>query len=91
MTLTHKRLVDKMTGAYIDWREACCLVTDAYRSWVSRTGPSAANAFACYSEALDREERAAEVYAGLVRRVARRLVTVSAPFGDHAARPWKAR
>jgi hypothetical protein len=29
------RLVDTMIGAYLDWREACRLVHDAYRSWTS--------------------------------------------------------
>jgi hypothetical protein len=90
MTLTYKRLVDKMIDAYADWREACRLVTDAYRSWVSVTGPGAITGFACYSAALDREERAAELYAGLVRRVGRRT-TPGTPVGDATARAWKAR
>jgi hypothetical protein len=65
------RLVDRMISAYVDWREACRLVHDAYRSWAGATGPRAGGAFWCYTLALDAEERAAEVYASLVRRVAR--------------------
>ena len=66
---TEPRLGDTMIGAYVDWREACRLVHDAYRSWASDTGPRARIAFWRYTAALDAEERAAEVYATLVRRV----------------------
>jgi hypothetical protein len=64
-----RKQVDKMMDAYVDWREACLLVSDAYRSWSSAARPDLAVAFAWYMTALDREERAAEVYARLVRRV----------------------
>jgi hypothetical protein len=64
-------LVDRTIGAYVDWREACGAVHDAYRVWTSATGPIAKVAFWRYSAALDAEELAAEVYASLVRRVAR--------------------
>jgi hypothetical protein len=63
------RVVDRMIGAYVDWREACLMVHDAYDSWGSATGPRARVAFRRYIAALDAEERASEVYAGLVRRV----------------------
>jgi hypothetical protein len=66
---TETRLLDRMIGAYVDWREACRLVHDAYRSWASATRPHASVAFWRYNAALDAEERAAEVYAGLVQRV----------------------
>jgi hypothetical protein len=68
---TEIRLVDRMISAYVDWREACRLVHDAYRTWASATGPRAGGAFWRYTAALDAEERAAEVYASLVRRIAR--------------------
>ena len=66
---TETRLGDTMIGAYADWREACRLVHDAYRSWATATGPRASVAFWRYTAALDAEERAAEVYASLVRRL----------------------
>jgi hypothetical protein len=66
---TETRLVDRMIGAYVDWREACRLVHDAYRSWTSATGSGTGVAFWRYTAALDAEERAADVYASLVRRV----------------------
>ena len=58
-----------MIGAYVDWREACRLVHEAYRSWASSTGPSACVTFWRYRAALDAEAWAAEVYASLVRLV----------------------
>ena len=66
---TETRLVDSMISAYVDWRDACRLVHDAYRAWARATGPRARVAFWRYPSALDAEERAAEVYASLVRRV----------------------
>ena len=58
-----------MISAYADWDEACRRVHDANRSWTSATGPRARIAFWHCTAALDAEERAAEVYASLVRRV----------------------
>jgi hypothetical protein len=66
--LSQRRLVNRLTDAYVSWREACLQVSDAYRSWASDAGGDAASAFMRYMAALDQEERAAEVYAGLVRR-----------------------
>ena len=67
-TLSRKRLLDNLVDAYVDWREACARVNDAYRSWASTTGPCGGAAFGEYMAALDEEEWAADVYAGLVRR-----------------------
>jgi hypothetical protein len=65
--LNRKRLVDKLVEAYVDWRETCARVSDAYRSWASETAPGNEVAFGLYIAALDAEEQAAHVYAGLVR------------------------
>ena len=73
--LSQKRLVDGLMEAYVSWREACLQVSDAYDSWASGTGPGATSAFRRYTAALDDEECAAEVYAGLVRRVGRLAVS----------------
>ena len=70
--LSQKRLVDRMIEAYVSWREACLQVSDAYSSWESGTGLGDTSAFGVYMAALDREERAAEVYAGLVRSAFKR-------------------
>jgi hypothetical protein len=66
--LSRKRLIDKLVEAYVDWREACVRVDDAYRASVRESGPWGAVAFGLYVSALDAEERAADEYAGLVRR-----------------------
>lgn len=76
-TLRRERLVDRLVEAYIDWRETCAWVSDAYRSWTSETAPGDRAAFGLYMAALDAEEQAAEVYAGLVRR------TRKLRWGDH--------
>jgi hypothetical protein len=66
--LSQKRMVDRLIEAYVSWREACLQVSDSYGSWQSETGLGATSAFGRYMAALDHEERAADVYAGLVRR-----------------------
>jgi hypothetical protein len=66
--LSERRVVDRLMEAYVSWREACLRVSDAYGSWASGTGPGATSAFGSYMAALDEEEQAAAVYAGLVRR-----------------------
>jgi hypothetical protein len=89
--LSQKRLVDKMIDAYVDWREACRSVNAAYRCWGSASGPSATLAFGWYYMALDREERAAEVYARLVRRVGQGAPTPARLVEDPTAASRKAR
>jgi hypothetical protein len=59
--------MDRMIGAYVDWRETCLVVHDTYRSWARATRPGADVALRCKA-ALDAEERAAEGYAGLAGR-----------------------
>ena len=67
--IRRERLVDELVEAYVDWRETCARVNDAYRSWASRTRSLVAEPrLGLYMAALDAEERTAEVYAGLVRR-----------------------
>jgi hypothetical protein len=66
--LSEKRLVDRLMDAYVSWRGTCLGVSDAYAFWASETGLGATFSFGRYMAALDQEERAAEVYAGLVRR-----------------------
>jgi hypothetical protein len=83
--LSHKRLVDRLMEAYVSWREACLRVSDAYGSWASETGSGATSAFGRYMAALDHEERAAEVYAGLVRRAGQ---LVSSQHPDAVAIPY---
>jgi hypothetical protein len=55
--------------AYVGWREECRAVDAAYHHWEAARGHRAAVWYAAYSAALDREERAAERYAQLIRRI----------------------
>jgi hypothetical protein len=68
--LAEKRLADDMTDAYVDWREERAAVWLAYDGWTCAPMADGAVAFAVYRAALDREERAAEVYGRLVMQLA---------------------
>ena len=67
--LIDKRLVDEAIDAYVDWREERGTVWDAYARWTSAPVADCRLAFSAYRAALDREERAAHVYAELLTRV----------------------
>jgi hypothetical protein len=62
-------LVDDAIRAYVDWREECRAVWDAYRGWGAAKATDGALAFAVYTAALDREQQASDVYADMIRRV----------------------
>ena len=64
-----RRIVDAAVDAYVDWRDECRTVWDAYRVWASAPVAEDGFAFAAYSAALDREQRSAEIYAEQIRRV----------------------
>jgi hypothetical protein len=61
-----KRRVDAAMDAYVDWREACAAVRDAYRGWDIAAREDAGFAFVAYLATLDREERASRRYARLI-------------------------
>jgi hypothetical protein len=65
-----KRLVDEAMDAYVDWREECAEVWDAYERWARAPNIDAAGAFSAYRAALDREECASHAYADLLVRIA---------------------
>ena len=66
----HRRsLVDELVEAYVDWREECSAVWVAYSDWSDAPASDAADRYATYSAALNREQHASESYARLVRRV----------------------
>jgi hypothetical protein len=64
-------LANEMTDAYVDWREECVAVWLAYGCWTCAPTADAVFAFAAYQAALDREERAADVYGRLVMQLVR--------------------
>jgi hypothetical protein len=61
-----KQLVDEAMEAYVDWREECAEVWDAYERWARAPKIDDAGAFAAYRAALDREESASHAYADLL-------------------------
>ena len=56
-------------AAYTQWRSERDAVRVAYRDWIAANASGEPRAFHAYRTALDREQRAAEAYAGLVSRV----------------------
>jgi hypothetical protein len=87
-----RRIVDEMVDAYVDWREECLAVDEAYECW--RRGPraEATFAFAAYHAALDYEERAAERYAELLGQLNRFHVDdLEALPGLAVAAAWEGR
>jgi hypothetical protein len=74
-----ERLIDCATDAYIDWREECVAVEDAYRRWAGADELDAEFAFAAYRAGLDREERASTHYGELLRRVDKALSSGMGP------------
>ena len=61
-----KRLVNAAFDAYVEWREECAEVWDAYARWAHAPDIDAAGAFVAYRAALDREESASHAYADLL-------------------------
>jgi hypothetical protein len=63
-------LVDDTIDAYVDWREECAHVWNAYERWSGASVADRPSAFSAYRAALDREELASRVYAGRISRLA---------------------
>jgi hypothetical protein len=59
----NQRQVDEAIDAYVDWREECLSVSEAYERWAHAPVGEAAFAFVAYRAALDREEQASQTYA----------------------------
>lgn len=53
---------------HVEWREECSAVQLAYERWRDASKEDRVAAFAAYNTALDREERAGDIYAALVRQ-----------------------
>jgi hypothetical protein len=79
-----RRMVDEAMDAYVDWREESAHVWEAYHRWLSAGRTDAALAFRAYAAALDREERASEVYAGLISRLDPPIAMRPTETGDRA-------
>jgi hypothetical protein len=79
--LIDKRLVDEAMDAYIDWREECAAVWAAAERWAGASVGDGPLVAAAYGAALDREERASEVYADVMNLVAAASRRSSEPIG----------
>ena len=69
-----RRLGDALIDLYVEWREECSAVQLAYERWREAARDDCAAAFTAYSAALDREERASDVYAALIRQATPRAL-----------------
>ena len=69
--LVRNALVDEAMERYVEWREECAAVEDAYANWTHAPREAAELPFAAYSAALDREQSAAGVYGRAIDRLAR--------------------
>jgi hypothetical protein len=76
-----RHLIDELMDMYVEWREACIALRNAYERWSSVRLAEREFAFAAYRAALDWEEQASVVYADRLERVARELPGAAA----HAA------
>jgi hypothetical protein len=73
-TQIRPELIDDLMETYLEWREECIALRQAYERWSS--GPVAERelSFAAYGAALDREQRASAVYADRFNLIASELV-----------------
>jgi hypothetical protein len=62
-----RRVGDALIDLYVEWREECSSVELAYERWREASKDDREAAFAAYNAALDREERASDIYAALIR------------------------
>lgn len=82
--------VDAVIAAYSAWRGECLAVRAAYGRWARAAASDAYVEFAAYLRALEREERAACIYARLLPRaqhrpefaVVRQLAQLPVLFGE---------
>jgi hypothetical protein len=62
-------LIDEAMERYVEWREECAAVYDAYANWTNAPTEETDLPFAAYSAALDREQSAATVYGRALKRL----------------------
>jgi arginyl-tRNA--protein-N-Asp/Glu arginylyltransferase len=62
-------LIDQAMERYVEWREECAAVYDAYANWTNAPTEETDLPFAAYSAALDREQSAATVYGRALERL----------------------
>lgn len=65
----YRRLVNEAMDAYVEWQQRCGEVWVAYSYWAAARASTVAPCYVAYAAAVDREERASQIYASLVQRV----------------------
>src|SRR4051794_37317070 len=85
MKWRRRRLLTEAMDAHVEWRNECSAVWVAYSYWEAARVSDAALCYAAYVAALDREERAAELYSSLMRRVRDLVGADLEPVADLAA------
>jgi hypothetical protein len=78
-TQVRPQLIDELMDMYVEWREACIALREAYEHWSSVRVAERKLAFATYEAALDWEEQASAIYADRINQVARELPGVPEP------------
>jgi hypothetical protein len=73
-------LVDEMLVAYVSWREECEVVRETYADCASADARDRKEGFWAYLAALEREERAAAVYACRVEQAVDALKGLQPPL-----------
>jgi hypothetical protein len=68
-SVRRRRAVHAAIDAYVEWRDQCVAVRNAFAAWTGAAVADAGRAFESYRSALDREERAADAYAALMKRL----------------------
>lgn len=87
ISLRRRRMVEDATDAYVAWREESARVWDAYERSLNSGPADAVLAFRAYLAALDREERASEVYADLLGQLQQLIDDSPRSAGDYVRRP----
>jgi hypothetical protein len=67
-TAVGRRAVDEVLECYLSWSEECHAVRLAYQRWVDSAQAEGRLGYAAYVAALDREDRAARIYADHMER-----------------------
>jgi hypothetical protein len=80
-TAVRAEVVDEAIDAYVEWREECLFLVDAYNRWSSEADRDRRLAFAAYRAALDREQQACSVYKSRCDRLTRELTPGRGPIG----------
>jgi hypothetical protein len=76
-------LIDAVLDGYVAWREENAAAETAYRNWLRAGRAERGLAFAAYTAALDREERAAADYQRMIERAEGRFaISPTSGAGD---------